>query len=314
MFNRVISILTVVALMFTACGKKEGFEVTDSGLQYQFVSKGESGLQPEEGQVVTLNLSMVSAGDSVLMEASNMPIQKVAEMWNMKGGIEEAFAMLSEGDSLIAKVKAGDLFTRTWQRPVPVNMKEEELITCVIGLKKIYDAEDFEKEQAMARVGEIESYRQQTLSDKKDQMEADIKIIDAYLKKNNIDAETSEHGIRYVILEDGNGPKPEVGDQVHVNYTGNVLEGEYFDTSDEDKANEFGLHDPRRDYKPLPFVLGTGGVIHGWDEGIALLNQGAKAILYIPSPMAYGDQQKSEVIVANAILEFEVELVGINTN
>jgi len=314
MFSRVVSILTGVALMFTACEKKSGFEVSESGLQYQFVSKGESGLQPEEGQVITLNLSMVSAGDSLLMEASNMPIQKVAEMWNMKGGIEEAFAMLSEGDSLIAKVKAGDLFSRTWQRPVPPNIKEEELITCVMGLEKIYNAEDFQKEQAMARVGEIDSYRQQTLSDKKDQMEADIKTIDAYLKKNNINAETSENGIRYVILEDGNGPNPEVGDQVQVNYTGNVLEGDYFDTSDEEKAKEFGLHDPRRPYEPFSFVLGTGGVIHGWDEGIALLNEGTKAVLYIPSPMAYGDQPRSEVIVANSILEFEVELVGINNN
>ncbi len=145
-------------------------------------------------------------------------------------------------------------------------------------------------------------------------MDADIAIIDAYLKKNNISAETTENGLRYVILEEGTGPKPQVGDQVQVNYTGNVLEGGYFDTSVEDKAKEFGLHDPRRPYGPFEFVLGTGGVIHGWDEGIALLSEGTIARLYIPSPMAYGDQQRSEVIVANAILEFEVELVGIGNN
>lgn len=313
MFNRIISILTVI-LMVSSCGEQDGFKTTDSGLEYQFVSKGTSGNQPEEGQIITLNLSMVNEEDSILMQASNMPIQKVEQMWSIKGGIEEAFSMMSEGDSIIVKVKAGDLYQRTWQMPVPPNIKEDQLITCVIGLEKIYDADEFQKQQALARVEEIDDYRKQTLYDKKDQMDSDIAIIDAYLKKNKITAETTENGLRYVILEEGAGPKPQVGDQVQVNYTGNVLEGGYFDTSVEEKAKEFGLHDPRRPYGPFEFVLGTGGVIHGWDEGIALLSEGTIARLYIPSPMAYGDQQRSEVIVANAILEFEVELVGIGNN
>ncbi len=313
MFNRIISILTVI-LMVSSCGEQDGFKTTDSGLEYQFVSKGISGNQPEEGQIITLNLSMVSEEDSILMQASNMPIQKVEQMWSIKGGIEEAFSMMSEGDSIIVKVKAGDLYQRTWQMPVPPNIKEDQLITCVIGLEKIYDADEFQKQQALARVEEIDDFRKQTLYDKKDQMDSDIAIIDAYLKKNKITAETTDNGLRYVILEEGAGPKPQVGDQVQVNYTGNVLEGGYFDTSVEEKAKEFGLHDPRRPYGPFEFVLGTGGVIHGWDEGIALLSEGTIARLYIPSPMAYGDQQRSEVIVANAILEFEVELVGIGNN
>ncbi len=314
MFNRIISILSVVILTITSCGQQDGFKTTDSGLKYQFVSKGMSGNQPEEGQVVTLNLTMVSEGDSILMQASKMPIQKVEQMWSLKGGIEEAFSMMSEGDSIIVKVKAGDLYQRTWQMPVPPNINEDQLITCIIGMDKIYDADEFQKQSALARVEEIDAFRKQALYEKKDQMDTDIAVIDAYLKKNNITAETTENGIRYIILEEGTGPKPQVGDQVQVNYTGNVLEGGYFDTSVEEKAKEFGLHDPRRPYGPFEFVLGTGGVIHGWDEGIALLNEGTRARLYIPSPMAYGDQQRSEVIVANAILEFEVELVGIKNN
>ena len=309
-----IAVILIIATVVVGCSETDGFQTTDSGLQYKYVSKGTTGVKPEEGEVVTLNLSMISAGDSILMEGSNMPIQKVEQMWSIKGGIEEAFSMLAEGDSIIAKVKAGDLYQRTWQMPVPPNLDPEELITCVIGLESIFDAEAFQKQQALARVGEIEAVRQQTLYEKKEQMDADIAMIDAYLKKNNIQAETTENGMRYVILEEGDGPKPEVGDNVQVNYTGNVLEGDYFDSSDEEKAKEFGLYDSRRPYGPFEFVLGTGSVIHGWDEGIALLNTGSKAKLYIPSPMAYGDRQRSEVIVANAILEFEVELVGINNN
>jgi FKBP-type peptidyl-prolyl cis-trans isomerase len=312
MLKNLISILTVAGMIVAGCGNKDGFETTESGLQYRFINKGTSGVKPQEGQVVTLNLSMVSEGDSLLMEGANMPIQKVEQMWSVKGGIEEAFAMLSEGDSLIAKVKAGDLYQRTWQMPVPPNLDPEGLITCVIGLESIYDPEAFQKQQALARIGEVEAIRAQTLYEKKEQMDADIAAIDAYLSKNNINAETTESGMRYVILEEGTGPKPEAGDNVQVHYTGKVLEGGYFDCSYEEKAKELELYDAQRPYGPFEFILGTGGVIHGWDEGIALLSEGAKARLYIPSPMAYGERQRSEVIVANAILEFEVELIGIS--
>lgn len=312
MFNN-IKIVLALAVIIASCGQKDEFETTDSGLQYKFINKNTSGQQPEEGQVVTLNLSL-QAGDSLLMEASDMPIQKIQQTWNVKGGIEEAFAMLSQGDSIVAKVKAGDLYQRTWQMPVPASMDPEDIITCTIGLQDIYDEAQFQQKQALARVEEVDAYRTQTLFDKKEQMETDIAIIDAYLAKNNIEAQTTESGMRFSILEEGAGPKPEIGDKVQVNYTGNVLEGEYFDTSVEEDAREFGLYNEGRTYEPYEFMLGTGGVIHGWDEGIALLNQGTKARLYIPSPMAYGDQQRSEVIQANSILEFEVELVGVNNN
>jgi FKBP-type peptidyl-prolyl cis-trans isomerase len=312
MFNN-IKIVLAMAIVMVGCGPKEGFETSDSGLQYKFINQNASGQQPEEGQVVTLNLSL-QAGDSVLIEGTDMAVQKTQQTWDVKGGIEEAFSMLSQGDSIVAKVKAGDLYQRTWQMPVPDGMDPEDIITCTIGLQDIYTEQEYQQKQALARVGEVEAYRTQTLYDKKEQMETDIAIIEEYLAKNNIKAQTTESGMRYTILEEGTGPKPEVGDLVRVNYTGNVLDGDYFDTSVEENAKEFGLYNEGRAYEPFEFMLGTGGVIHGWDEGIALLNQGTRARLYIPSPMAYGENQRSEVIVANAILEFEVELVGVNSN
>jgi FKBP-type peptidyl-prolyl cis-trans isomerase len=58
-------------------------------------------------------------------------------------------------------------------------------------------------------------------------------------------------------------------------------------------------------------LVGVGQVIQGWDEGLTLLNEGAKATLYIPSPLAYGERKRSEVIVENSILVFDVELLEI---
>ncbi|MEQ9007037.1 MAG: FKBP-type peptidyl-prolyl cis-trans isomerase, partial [Ekhidna sp.] len=92
---------------------------------------------------------------------------------------------------------------------------------------------------------------------------------------------------------------------------GKVISGEYFDTSIESVAKEQEIFREGRDYAPFSFSLGQGRVIKGWDEGIALLNEGAKATLYIPSPLGYGNRGSGPIIEPNSILIFDVELVEI---
>lgn len=107
-----------------------------------------------------------------------------------------------------------------------------------------------------------------------------------------------ESGLDIEILEEGDGPKPNKGDTVHVHYTGTLEDGTQFDSS-----HSRG--------QPIAFPLGQGRVIKGWDEGIALLNKGAKAKLTIPPELGYGAQGAGGVIPPNATLIFEVELVDI---
>lgn len=109
---------------------------------------------------------------------------------------------------------------------------------------------------------------------------------------------TTAGGVQYTELATGSGPKPEPGQVVAVHYTGTLENGTVFDTT------EGG--------EPIRFALGTGTVIPGWDEGIALMHQGSKGILVIPPAMAYGDQGSGEIIPPNATLIFDVELVEIS--
>lgn len=111
------------------------------------------------------------------------------------------------------------------------------------------------------------------------------------------DYETTASGLQYRIIEEGSGPKPQPGDTVRVHYTGTLEDGTVFDSSE------------GRD--PIEFPLGMGAVIAGWDEGIALLNEGARAEFVIPPDLAYGPQGNPPVIPPNATLTFEVELVEI---
>jgi len=106
----------------------------------------------------------------------------------------------------------------------------------------------------------------------------------------------TDSGLFYHIDEEGTGDKPAKGNSVKVHYKGELLDGTVFDSSF--KRNE-----------PIEFSLGVGQVIPGWDEGIALLNKGAKATFIIPSDLAYGAAGAGGVIPPNATLKFVVELV-----
>jgi peptidylprolyl isomerase len=107
---------------------------------------------------------------------------------------------------------------------------------------------------------------------------------------------TTDSGLQYMILEEGSGEMPQVGDGVRVHYTGTLEDGTQFDSS---VGGE-----------PFQFTLGVGDVIAGWDEGIALLKEGSKARLTIPPGLAYGDRANGP-IPANSTLIFEVELVDV---
>lgn len=110
--------------------------------------------------------------------------------------------------------------------------------------------------------------------------------------------ERTESGLRYKIIQKGNGKQAEKGKTVAVHYEGKLENGKTFDSSY-----------PRK--KPIEFPLGKGFVIEGWDEGIALLQVGDKARFVIPSYLGYGDKSVGGVIPANATLIFDVELMDV---
>ena len=108
--------------------------------------------------------------------------------------------------------------------------------------------------------------------------------------------ETTDSGLQYEVIEEGDGETPAAEDSVKVHYTGELLSGEVFDSS-------------RERGEPVTFKLEQ--VIPGWTEGLQLMPEGSRYKLYIPADLAYG-QGGNQRIGPNETLVFDVELLEIN--
>ncbi len=306
--NNLLVVMVMVGLL-QACNSSSE-ETTPSGLKYNVVEKGSEGVAPA-GSYLMMNMIYKDDADSVWVDTkdSGVPIMifKEDSVWAKKdGSIQEIFVELGKGDSITFDVLANDLFTKTWQAPLPPTITPETVISFYIGVQDVLDEEGLKAWQQEMQTRQMAKMQEDAIGQKT----IDEELIDKFLTENNIEAQSTASGLRYVITEEGEGVQPETGQTVEVNYVGHVLNGEYFDTSIKSVAEEKGLYNEQREYKPLEFPLGQGAVISGWDEGLALLNKRAKATFYIPSGLAYGPRARSEQIPANSILVFDVELVN----
>ena len=132
------------------------------------------------------------------------------------------------------------------------------------------------------------------LFDWQEQHAEDLEIIDQYLADNNIVANTSRTGLRYVIHDSGAGASPVYGQIVVVHYEGRFIDGTVFDST-------YGK-------EPANFKVGT--LIDGFNEGLSYIGEGGNISLYIPSRLGYGNKGTSN-IPPNTVLFFDVELLNI---
>ena len=107
---------------------------------------------------------------------------------------------------------------------------------------------------------------------------------------------TTESGLQYTVITEGDGASPKAEDKVKVHYVGTLPDGTTFDSSVERGT-------------PAEFPLNQ--VIPGWTEALQLMKVGGKNKLFIPAELAYGDRGAGQLIAPGQMLIFEVELLDI---
>ncbi|QHS55604.1 peptidylprolyl isomerase [Mucilaginibacter sp. 14171R-50] len=279
------------------------FKQTSSGVQYQVISNA-PGQKIKQNDIITFQAVQCTDKDSVLFSTyqQGQPVKAQVRPSANVADLMDIFPLLAVNDSAVVRVPVDSVF-KGHETEMPPIFKKGGNIVFKLKILQVQTLEEAmaERNAAMAKMkAEGEKLKA-----------AEAAKLEGYINSNKIIAKTTPSGLRYVIKQAGNKPKPLKGDTIYVNYTGRTLEGKMFDSSIEADAKAGGLNQPGRPYEPISFALGTGRVIPGWDEAFLLMNEGSKAKLIIPSALAYGEYGSGADITPYAPLVFDVELVKV---
>ncbi len=211
-------------------------------------------------------LSMANAGPGT--NGTQFFITHIATPW--LDNKHTVFGHVTEGQEIVDAISQGD------------KIKNLEIVRV---------GEEAEKWNAIEAFRTFEGSREKRLAAEKAKQAEELDKVAAGFDE-------TASGLRYKIIQKGNGTKAEKGQTVSVHYEGALVDGTVFDSSY--KRNQ-----------PIDFKLGVGQVIPGWDEGISLLKVGDKARFVIPSNLAYGSAGAGGVIPGDATLVFDVELMKV---
>ncbi len=282
-----ILILGILFVMGCQQEPSQDLMMTANGFEYELHSINE-GDKPQIGDQVSFHAQMRKQ-DSVIFSTyiqgqgreqkliipSPIPGRKPSP-------VEDLVREMHVGDSATVYLRIDTLTNK------PPGFEGEKYIYYDVKVTDIKSKDQLnaEREAAQQRAGAIEG-------------EVSERISQYTAGQLNSEIQTTDSGLKYIIHEEGDGPQAQAGSRVAVDYYGALTDGKRFDDS-------FSRGEP------IEFVLGRGAVIQGWDEGLALLKEGSKATLFIPSELGYGEAGSPPVIPGGAELVFYVELKEVN--
>jgi FKBP-type peptidyl-prolyl cis-trans isomerase len=285
------------------------YKKINQNLSYAFIIDKPGKIHPQEGDQIAVNMQSVYGNRSIFNTAvafKGKPAVYSVNKPSFKGDFIEAVMLMTPGDSMVCLVDAEALYKNTNNKK-PDIIKPGDKMQYFIRLVSVKPKEQVQKEQQEAFMKQMKEQEAKQKAAAAKQMIADDKKLKDWFASHHLSPVKTASGLYYIIKEEGTGDQAMPGDSVAVNYTGKLMDGTKFD-SNEDSAFFHKV--------PYQFVLGRGAVIKAWDEGIALLKKGAKATLYVPSPLGYGPQASPAVtanpkgIPANSILIFNVQLLS----
>lgn len=144
--------------------------------------------------------------------------------------------------------------------------------------------------------------------------EVAMKEMQAYIKENKSTAKKLASGLRMITIKKGSGIKPVTGSTVFIDYSGFFEDGRMFGSSNVEMSKKFNTYDERADqamqYQPFPRVYSKEAkLVPGFREAMLKMEYGEKAVLFIPSHLAYGEKGAGRVIPPNTDLVFEIEIM-----
>ena len=286
--------------LFAACEgeSQDGIQTTENGTRYTYTTRNEDGKLAAAGDFIYFDAVLKTEGDSVLIDTRegggpSPVIQALSDsiVDQNTGPVEDVLRKVRVGEHIVIRTNLDKFPSK------PPGMENDSVLLYDIEVKEIIDQNEFNaRQEKLAQEAQVKA--DATRAREEERLAFTQQVYEDYKAgKLDGDLKTTADGIKYIIHEAGDGPEAEAGKGVVVQYIGRLTSnGEVFDQS-----FERGMG--------IPFPLGSGRVIPGWDEGIDLLRQGDRATLIIPSELGYGAQgTPNGSIPPNSELMFYVEL------
>ncbi|PPK86338.1 FKBP-type peptidyl-prolyl cis-trans isomerase FkpA [Neolewinella xylanilytica] len=298
--------LLLAGLSFAACedDTKAGMQTTELGNRYTYVTTNDDGQLANSGDYIYFQAQLKNEADSIVYDtrdAGGDPpvIQALSDtiVNENTGPVEDIVRKLRVGERAVIRTNISEYPPQA----KPPGMQNDTVLLYDVEVTEIVDQEAFATRQEAIRA-EQQAKADQVRGREQEVLDFTQQVYEDY-KAGELDGQlqSTPGGVQYIVHEEGSGPEAEPGKGVVVQYVGRLASnGEIFDQS-----FERGMG--------IPFPLGTGRVIPGWDEGIDALQQGDRATLIIPSELGYGAQgTPNGSIPPDSELVFYVELEEVN--
>jgi FKBP-type peptidyl-prolyl cis-trans isomerase len=158
---------------------------------------------------------------------------------------------------------------------------------------------DTQSQQTSSRPSQAEM-KETLIDESRKRMRQEVNRIDQYIERHNLNMLSTETGVRYRILEQGNGPLPGLLAHVSIGYTMSLLDGTFCYSSDSSGT--------------MNFILGQSEEPSGLQEILLKIPEGSKAQVIVPSYMAYGLTGDGDCVGGDQSLVYNIQLLKVKPN
>lgn len=281
MQKKILFLLVAAAAVLAACNNNQ-YKKSRSGLLYKIYSDGKNPVA-KKGQVIKLQFRQ-KLKDSVLQETyTSVPGYALVDSVGPVYNAAELFPLLRKGDSLVV-VLLGDSIQKKFG--LPPYMKKSDKIMLHFKVLDIFPSTELATADRAAEFAK--------------QKDKQAKAFEDYMANKKNGLQRTAGGVYVDVKDPGNGPQVENGKLISIKYTGKLIPSEKQFETNMDGSN------PPIEYVIMP----EAQMIRGWNEALLLFKKGGKGTLYIPSDMAYGDQQGPGGLPYQPLL-FDIEVVDV---
>lgn len=286
--QKLILVMCTAMFALSACHKssQNQYETTEGGLQYLYCDKSHSDIVPQLGNKLLLDVKYFDENDSLLFNSQDISSRFIMDFDKPEtpgATINDAFAMMHEGDSLSVLINAYKFYLGAGQVQELKKIDTTKTLRFELRLKKILSPEVIEKELK----------KQDKILKEEEEF-----LLQEFITKHYPDAKPTQSGLYYIETTIGEGPLIAKNNTVAIHYTATYINGE-------------PIYSTYQRNDPLVFEVADPNVWPCLAEAVQYMRKGGKATIIAPSKLAAGENGDKQMNIApRKTIIFDLEVIA----